>query len=398
MSRTTVHEDDTLLRWRLILGGGRADGLGLSLSGAAGAMDELLAQLYDGGTLQGEGRAGEEGERRGGREGSRPNVSRWLGDVRRYFPDRVVQVMQQDAVARVGLQHLLTEPDMLEMIEPDVHLVATLLSLKSVMPAEARDSARILVQRVVDELLKRLHNPMRQALRGAIDRAARNYRPRHNEIDWRRTIQANLKHYQPQYRTIIPERLVGYGRRRSSLHDVVLCLDESGSMATSVVYAGVFGAVLASVPALHTHLVAFDTAVVDLTAELDDPVALLFGVQLGGGTDIAQALGYCRTLVTRPQKTTLVLISDLYEGGDERQMLQRVHELVRSGVQVIVLLALNDQGAPSFHRAHAAELAGLGVPAFACTPDHFPELMAAALQRRDIGAWAARHGIALTAA
>src|SRR5690606_8343236 len=172
----------------------------------------------------------------------------------------------------------------------DVHLVATILTLKHAIPNQTKATARLVVQKVVTELIRRLQNPTRQAINGALNRAVRNRRPRHREIDWDRTIRANLRHYQADYKTIIPETLIGYGRKRSALRDVILCLDQSGSMATSVVYGSIFGAVLASLPALRTSLVVFDTAVVDLTANLQDPVDLLFGVQLGGGTDIQKAL------------------------------------------------------------------------------------------------------------
>jgi predicted metal-dependent peptidase len=249
------------------------------------------------------------------------------------------------------------------------------------------------VQKVVDELKRKLEQPTRQAVLGSLNRATRNRHPRHNEIDWHRTIRANLRHYQPEYRTIIPETRIGYGRKRSSLRDTILCVDQSGSMATSVVYAGVFSAVLASLPAVNTKMVVFDTKVVDLSDKLADPVDVLFGTQLGGGTDINQALAYCQSLVRHPQETILVLISDLYEGGDAREMLKRVGTLVGSGVQMIGLLALNDDGAPMSDQKHAAAFAALGVPAFACTPDLFPDLMAAAIQRQDINRWVAAQGI-----
>jgi len=182
------------------------------------------------------------------------------------------------------------------------------------------------------------------------------------------------------------------------LRDVILCVDQSGSMAASVVYSGIFGAVLASVPAVRTRLVVFDTSVVDLTEELDDPVELLFSTQLGGGTDINRALAYCRTLAQSPQQTILVLISDLYEGGNRDEMLKRCAFLAASGIQFIALLALNDDGAPSFDHEIASALAALGIPAFACTPDLFPDLMAAAINREDIAQWAAARGIVTTRA
>jgi len=375
--------DERSRRWRLILGSAAEDPAGgglLNLDGADLVMDRALGALY-------------ESDRKGGLGSSCPNVARWLGDIRQYFPGPVVQVMQKDALERLDLKQMLFEPELLQTIEPDVHLVSQLLALKNILPNKTKDTARIVVQRVVDELRRKLEQPTRQAVLGSLNRAMRNRRPRHNEIDWHRTIRANLKHYQPEYKTIIPEIRIGFGRRRSSLRDIVLCVDQSGSMATSVVYAGVFSAVLASIPAVSTKLVVFDTAIVDLTEKLADPVDVLFGTQLGGGTDINRALAYCQSLVRQPQETILVLISDLYEGGDAKEMLKRAGTLVAGGVQMICLLALNDEGAPMFNKNHAAAFAALGIPAFACTPDLFPDLMAAAIQRQDISRWVAQQGI-----
>ncbi|HEX8906415.1 MAG TPA: VWA domain-containing protein [Longimicrobiaceae bacterium] len=369
---TTTMDDERLRRWRLILGGGQADGTGLGagLDQRSLGMDRALGALYD-------------SDRKGGLGSSSPSVARWMDDVRQYFPSSVVRVIQKDALERLDLRQMLMEPELLETIVPDVHLVASLVSLSQVMPARTRDTARQVVRRVVDEVQKRLAEPMRQAVRGALNRGQRNLRPRHSEIDWHRTIRANLRHYQPELKTIVPETRIGFGRRRAALRDVVLCIDQSGSMAASAVYSGIFGSVLASLPAVKTHVVAFDTAVVDLSAELHDPVELLFGIQLGGGTDIDRALAYCQTLVTRPRDTVFVLVSDLFEGGPRERLLARAAELARAGVQMIALLALSDDGVPAYDHDLAASLAALGVPAFACTPDRFPDLMAAAIDRRD---------------
>jgi Mg-chelatase subunit ChlD len=230
-------------------------------------------------------------------------------------------------------------------------------------------------------------------VRGSLQKATRSRRPRASEIDWDRTIRANLKTYILERGVLVAERLVGYGRKRSSLRDVVLCVDQSGSIAISVVYSSIFGAVLASLRAVTTRMVVFDTSVADLTDELDDPVDLLFGTQLGGGTDINLALTYCQQIITLPFQTILVLVTDLCEGGNAKEMLKRAAALVQSGVQVVCLLALSDQGAPAYDARHAAAFASLGIPTFACSPDLFPELMAAAIQRRDLGAWAARNDI-----
>ncbi|MBU2666453.1 VWA domain-containing protein [Actinoplanes bogorensis] len=374
-------------RWRMVLGGPAEESLGQA-EGRDGAMDSALSALYDSG---GDGDGEKSSRRSAGLGGSAPKVARWLGDIREYFPSTVVQVMQQDAIERLDLTRLLLEPEMLNAVEPDVHLVGTLLSLNRVMPEKTKDAARQVVRTVVEQLEKRIAQKTRAAVTGALNRAARINRPRHSDIDWNRTIQANLKHYQAEHRTVIPERLIGYGRRTTAVQrDVVLCVDQSGSMAASVVFSGVFAAVLASMKSLRTSLVVFDTSVVDLTEQLEDPVEVLFGTQLGGGTDINRAIAYSQQLITRPRDSIFVLISDLYEGGVRDQMLRRVAEMTAAGVQVVVLLALSDEGAPAYDHENAAALAALGVPAFACTPDAFPDLMAAAIERRDLKAFAER--------
>ena len=371
-------EEEYLKRWRLILGGNEADGTGITLTPEEQRIDQSLEAVYD-------------SDRRGGLGSSAPKVSRWLGNIREFFPQTVVQVIQRDAIKRLNITSLLTEKEMLETVVPDVHLVATLMSLSRVIPEKNKEMARQVVRKVVDELLRKLSAPTQQAVTGALNRSARRRNPRYNEIDWKTTITKNLKNYQPEYKTIIPEVRIGYGRKRKAMKDIILCLDQSGSMGTSVIYSGIFGSVLASIPAVNTRMVVFDTAVVDLTDDLQDPVDLLFGVQLGGGTDIARALTYCQGVITRPQDTVLVLVTDLFEGGDPREMRKKFVSLVNSGVQLIVLPALNDDGAPSYDKNHAEFLANIGVPTFACTPDKFPDLMAAALSKQDIGMWVSQN-------
>ncbi|MDJ0771413.1 MAG: VWA domain-containing protein [Ilumatobacter sp.] len=376
-----VSEGERLRRWRLVLGGGDADGVGTDLAGDDARIDAALAAVYD--TDGDDRRSSGRGSGRGGGLGrSAPRVARWLGDIRTYFPKPIVQVMQRDAIERLDLRQLLLEPELLETIEPDVHLVTLLVELNHLLPDETRATARQVVATVLAELEERLTDRTRTAVHGALARANRSRRPRAGDVDWLRTVHANLRHYQPQYGTVVPERLIGFGRRQRSLaRDVVIAVDQSGSMADSVVYASLFGAVLAQLPALRTQLVAFDTAVTDLTPVLHDPVDVLFGVQLGGGTDIAQALGYCRRLITRPTDTVVVLISDLFEGGNLDLLRARAAELVRSGVTVLCLLALSDEGAPVHDQVVAADLTALGATVMASTPDEFPDVLARALER-----------------
>jgi Mg-chelatase subunit ChlD len=396
--------DERLRRWRLVLGtaaepgtqaepgeqagtgtGGKARGTGLSERDQA--IDQSLAAIYE--TRPGAGRRG------AGLGGSAPAVHRWLGDIRTYFPTPVVQVLQQDALQRLGLRQLLLEPEMLAAVQPDVHLVATLLSLRSAMPEQTRETARIVVRQVVTEIERRLQDQLHRAVLGALDRSARNRRPRLADVDWPATIRANLKHYQPELRTIIAEQLTGYARRRrmGALQDVVLLVDQSASMASSVVHASVMAASLASLRAVRTKLVVFDTSVADLTEHLTDPVDVLFATQLGGGTDIASAVAYGQSLVTRPAETIMVLVSDLFEGGDEVALMRRLAALTDSGVRLVVLLALSDDGAPAYNHELAAQCAALGAPAFACTPDAFPELLASAIRHEDLAGFLTRNGL-----
>ena len=286
-------------RWRLVLGqesesqqsqgqagqqeGDPEDGL----STEDQKMDEVLDALY--------------GDSEGGDlSDSMPDIARWLGDIRTYFPESVVRILQRDALKRFKLRRVLEEPELLAQIDPDINLISDILALRKVMPVKTRETAKAVVRQVVEDLKEKLTYPLEQAIKGSLNRATRTHRPRFKEINWQRTIYRNLKHYQPAYKTVIPETLEGYGRKRASLRDIIICLDTSGSMATSVVYGSIYAAVLATIPAVTTKLVLFDTSVVDVSDQLDDPVEMIFGIRLGGGTNIDRAIGYCQGLITRP--------------------------------------------------------------------------------------------------
>lgn len=378
-------KEERLRRWRLALGD-PPDAKLPPMSGTDARISQALDQLYG---------AGEPKSRKGGLGSSAPRVAKWLGELRDLFPTQVVQIIQRDALDRHGMKLLLLEPELLSTIEPDVSLVADLLALGQAVPERSKEVARQVVRRVVDQLMAKLATRTQDAVRGALRRASRTRRPRFADIDWDRTVRANLHNWQPAHRTVVPERIHGHARGQRRVDEVVLLVDQSGSMAPSVVYSSIFAAVLASVPSLRTQLVCFDTAIVDLTDMLADPVDVLFGVQLGGGTDICGALGYVTDRIPEPARTHLVLVSDLYEGGDSNGMIARARSLVAAGVNLIVLLALSDEGRPAYDPRHAAELAAMGCPVFACTPDAFPDLMATALSRGDVHAWAASQGIQL---
>ena len=367
---------DRKQRWRLVLGNDSANQYDAILGADALSMDAALDALYN-------------SPKKGGLGNSVPKVNRWLGDIRKYFPSTVVQLMQKDALDKLGIKQMLLEPELLQNVEADVHLVSTLLSLNRVIPTKTKKTARAVVQKVVDALMKQLEYPLKKAVEGALLQKYPKRRPKHNEINWPKTIHANLKHFQPKYNSIIPHHLIGFAKKGNALKNIIMCIDQSGSMSSSVVYSSIFAAVLASMPTLNTQMIVFDTKVVDLTDRLQDPVDLLFGTQLGGGTDINKALQYALKGITKAEDTILILISDLYEGGRQHSLLSTVQSILDKGVQMISLLALNDEGAPIYDRTMGHYFDQMGIPVFACSPDKFPQMLSRALNKGNLKKWAA---------
>jgi hypothetical protein len=393
MAALTSFDPEQLRRWRLVLGKDSQEGLqgmcagGCSLSSSDEEMDAALAAIYD--ETEGDDPGA---QRTAGLGKSSPRLAKWLGDIRNYFKEDVVAVIQQDAIERRGLKQLLFEPELLKNVQPNIQLVGTLMSLSGRIPERTKETARMVVSAVVDEIKKRLEQKIRQAVLGALNRRKHSPLPNAHAIDWKWTIGRNLKNYNTDLNTIIPERVYFYSRaQRSNNWTVIVDMDQSGSMADSVVYGAVCGSIFASLPALDTHVVAFDTEVVDLTEKCgNDPVSMLFGVQLGGGTDINKSVGYCERFIAEPKRTLFILITDLFEGGNQAQLVRRLGEMVESGVRAICLLALSDSGVPSYDENLARKLAALGIPCFGCTPNHLPDLIEGALRGLDLKPLAAK--------
>jgi len=389
-------DQEQIKRWRLILGKHAQESLAqmggagaCELSGEQQAMDEALAAIYDESEGEDQSRGG---KRSAGLGPSAPNLAKWLGDIRNYFKEDVVTVIQNDAIERKGLTQLLFEPEMLKNVEPNPQLVGTLMSLKGRIPERTKETARMVVRAVVEKIKRLLEQRIRQAVMGALNRSEHSPLPHTPSIDWKWTIGRNLKNFQPSLGTIVPEKVYFFSRaQRSNKWNVIVCMDQSGSMAESVVYGSVTGSIFASLPALNTRVVAFDTEVVDLTEQCgNDPVDMIFGVQLGGGTDINKAVAYCEKFIPDPAQTIFFLISDLIEGGNQSQLIRRMKDMVDSGVRVICLLALSDSGIPTFDERVAKKLSESGVPCFGCTPNRLPELIEGVLKKHDLRALAAR--------
>ncbi len=372
--------EEHITRWRLILGQDvRAMGEA-ALSEEQSLLNATLAALYD--NTEG----GKDSGRGTGLGKSAPNLAKWLTDVRNFFPPDVVSIVQADAIERKGLTKLLFEPETLKNVKPDIAMVGTLMALKGQIPEKSKDLARELVKAVVDEIMKRMEQDLRRAVTGALNKKAHTPIANFSSTDWKRTINRNLKNYDTETKRLIPEKFYFFERtQKQKSWAVILDIDQSGSMCDSIIYSSVMGSIFASMPALDTHVIAFDTEVTDLT-ELcrQDPVDMLFGVQLGGGTDINKSVAYCQTLIENPRKTMFILISDLYEGGVRAGLLRRLEQMHSDGVKVMVLLALSDSGRPDYDEKLGKEIAKKGIACFACTPDRLPDLVAAALKGDDL--------------
>ena len=386
-------ETEQLKRWRLILGSdverqlSRCSEDGFVLNREEQVMDEALAAIYDETAEElGSGSEGTGASRAGGLNKSSPRLAQWLADIRTFFSQDVVSVIQSDAINRKGLKELLFEPETLQNVKPDIGMVATLMSLKGRIPERTKDTARQLVAAVVEEIKKKLENNLRRAVTGALNKKEHSPIPSADSIDWKLTINRNLKNYNRELKKIVPERFYFFSKaKRTNNWTVILDMDQSGSMADSIIYASVAGSIFAGLPAIRTRVVAFDTEVVDLTEQCaNDPVDMIFGIQLGGGTDINKSLKYCVQYISNPSKTLFILISDLYEGGNSKAMVQRMTEMVEAGVKVIALLALSDGGVPFYDEAMARKLSKVGIPCFGCTPLLLPELIEGALKGEDL--------------
>lgn len=382
-----MNQEEHIQRWRLILGQEsreRFEKMGnAELSPEQDLMDQALAAIYNNTESGGFGSGGSGA----GNGPSNPRISKWLGDVRSLFDKELVTVIQGDAMTRCGLKQLIFEPELLENLEPDVNLASTILLLKDQIPKRSKESVRLFIRKIVEEINKLLEQDIRRAVTAAINRRKHSPIPSAAALDYKTTISRNLKHYSRELHTIVPEHFYFFDRTSTTAANkwtVILDIDQSGSMGESVIYSSIVSCILASMSSLSTRIVAFDTNIVDLTEKSDDPVDLLFGFQLGGGTDIDKSVAYCQQYIENPSKTLFFLISDLEEGGNRAALLRRLEEMKESGVTVVCLLALTESGKPYYDASMAQKIAGFDIPCFACNPQMLPNLLERALRGQDL--------------
>jgi hypothetical protein len=357
-----MEQERNLLRWRLILGSSADEQKEVILDDRQLGMDRSLGALFD-------------GDKKGDLSGSNPQIHTWLKDIRTYFPEPVAILLQKEAVHKLGIEKFLDAPDVLEEVVPDIQLAAAILSLKDAIPDRIKDTARKVIERLAKHLERKLSHPFQVAVRQGILKYRQKNRRQNNFIDWHRTIKYNLKHYDPLENRIIPERIFGYDSSKRVVKEIFIVLDQSGSMGSSLVYTGIIACLLHKLPSIKTNLILFDVSVTDMTYLLHDPVDLLFGIQMGGGTDIPLALDYVRNSIRHPRESIVFLISDLYDNAPDSLHINRLKTLKEEGVQLVVLAALSDEGKADFNKASAATLAAIDIPCLAATPDVFCELL-----------------------
>ncbi len=370
-------------RWRLVLGRLSERALGdQPLQGQDGAMQSALDFLYSR-AYDKRGIKLQQGSRGSGSGTSMPTVLDWLKQLPTLFPDDVCEVIRQDALDRFEMNEILNDPATLKQMEPNQRMLESLLMLKGKMNDAVLQQLRRIIRQVVDEITERLRQEVQSTFSGRRNRFQRSYMKVSQNFDWQRTVRANLKNFDTERGQLVINQLYFNSRIKKRLPwDVVLCVDQSGSMVSSVIYSAVMASILSQLPAVNVRLIVFDTNVVDLSSQAQDPVELLMSVQLGGGTDIGKAVSYCETLINNPHRTVFALISDFYEGAYEQRLLAAVSRMVESRVTAIGLAALDDGGTPDYDRRLAERLARIGMHVGAMSPQNFARWLAEAMDRR----------------
>jgi hypothetical protein len=370
---------DSLIRWRLVLGSDAERGLGCGLEGIEAQRDQALGFLYNReyGSRRNV-RQQSPADRRGGQEDSQLNVPEWINAVHTLFPRRTIERIEKDALERYQIQELVTNPDLLARARPSQTLLKAVLRTKHLMNQEVLAMARTLVRKVIEQLLEKLARPVRSVFLGAADRRRRSHMKVAKNFDARTTLRRNLAHYDPESKRLFIRTPYFYSRvrRQTDRWQVIVVVDESGSMVDSVIHAAVTAAIFVGIKSLRTHLILFDTNVVDVTEHCSDPVEAIMKVQLGGGTDIGGALAYAAQLVDNPRRTIVVLITDFCEGAPIERLFSVTKHLIESGVTLLGLAALDERAEPNYDRWTAERMVALGAHVGAMTPGELAEWVA----------------------
>jgi Mg-chelatase subunit ChlD len=368
-------------RWRLVLGKYARPSMPGCLTPEQVRMEQALEVLY---SREYKGRGVRQDARLGpgSLDPSQLNVPRWLSEIRELFPKSTCEKISKHALDRYEMVELIQDAETLKSLEPSTELLSAVLSLKGHMQGPVLAEARRLIARVVEEIKRKLTAEITSALAGKLNRFRHSLHKISVNFDARDTIKRNLKHWDPERRKLLVEQPRFFQRIKRHLPwEVIICIDQSGSMVGSIIHSAVMAGILSALPMVRVRLVVFDTAVVDLSEHVSDPVEVLMSVQLGGGTNIGQAVRYCEQLVSQPRRTVLVLVTDFCEGADPRVLIGACRRLKESGVKLIGLAALDMQANPWFDEKIAGRLAADGMEIAALTPTELAQWLAEVMQK-----------------
>ena len=363
--------DGRIRKWRLILGKSQKEGDLKDLNTEDQEIDNAVGALY-------------QPDLYGDLQGRNPKVQRWLADIKEHFPDDQVVIMQKDALERLDLIQLLKEKELIDNLVPDINLASNIISMKHLIPDDVKSAARAVIEKIASRFSKEIGFSLVEKTRGALNYSVRTRKPKFREINWTQTIKANLKNYQEDIDAVVLKQLLGNKPKGKSLDRIYLLVDQSYSMTGSLIYAGLAAGILSRLPALKVHLILFSNEIVDVTDQLEDPVELLFGIQLGGGTDIHKAAAYTNKCIDQPEKSVLIMISDLFEGGSEDGALAELLDMHNKGVKVVCIPSLSDENKPSFDKKFAQRIRNVDIPVFNCSPARIPDLFNTLLRNGDL--------------
>jgi len=365
---TTKISDDLQRKWRLILGPEAEENSDLLKNETDQKQDQALTLLF-------------ENASKNQLKRSRPRLNDWLRDIRDLFTPDQVLFLQKEAIESLDLKSLLFEKETIQNLTPDIELIKTILLLKDQIPEENLVDVKNLVKSYAEEIEEKIEWGIKNSFQLHHEKGDLTYHPRRHEIDWKKTIKKNLRHFQPDLNTILINQKMGYEKRRHGFPEIFLVVDSSASMSESMIYSAIIASVLAHIRTINTRLILFDSDFVDLTEQLNDVVELLFNIQLGGGTNIVQPLMYMQNQIRNSDESYLFLISDLFDNFDDQRVYDILYKMAEQNIETHCILSMDQQGKSHYNKPLAQQLTNSGIPCYSSSPDQFGDTLQKALNK-----------------
>lgn len=356
----------SLNRWRLILGSFS----NLEIDDEYSEIDKTLNFLYDREYTQNGGYSLDNfNNANSSKEKSALTVPKWISKVKKLFPKETVEIMQKQALEKYKLTEILTDENILKEIEPNIELLKNILTFKDMMSQNVKKLAYDIVKKTLEEIKNKMEVEIKKVFYGKKLPNSNTTNKIFKNLDIKKTIRYNLKNYDIKNKTIFTDKLFfNQNIKKYNPYNIIILIDESGSMLDSVIYSSIMASIFANLPYLSIKLIIFDISVVDLSEHIKEPIDILFKVQLGGGTNIAQALEYAKKITFAPDKTIVLLISDLFDSNDYKLMYKNANDIIEAGSKLIVLTALDYNANSIYDKEAARYFSKIGAKVGALTP------------------------------